>query len=87
MRPLGLLPDQRQLVAICRALWAARWNCLLCRAPQRGDVGSWDFNSAECLRAEGVWRAIDHERVTHNYAGGDFRLTDVHGDVVREILA
>lgn len=30
---------------------------------------------------------LDHERLTYNYAGRDFRLTDVHGDVVREILA
>ena len=30
---------------------------------------------------------IDHERLTHRYAGRDFRLTDVHGRVVREVLA
>lgn len=30
---------------------------------------------------------IDHERLTYRYAGRDFRLTDVHGKVVREILA
>ncbi|MEM7699290.1 MAG: DUF1501 domain-containing protein [Verrucomicrobiota bacterium] len=30
---------------------------------------------------------LDHERLTYNYAGRDFRLTDVHGDVVKEILA
>src|SRR6185369_12627490 len=30
---------------------------------------------------------IDHERLTYNYAGRDFRLTDVHGRVVREIIA
>jgi hypothetical protein len=30
---------------------------------------------------------IDHERLTYRYAGRDFRLTDVHGRVVREILA
>ncbi len=29
---------------------------------------------------------IDHERLTYRYAGRDFRLTDVHGRVVREIL-
>ncbi len=29
---------------------------------------------------------MDHERLTYNYAGRDFRLTDVHGRVVREIL-
>jgi hypothetical protein len=30
---------------------------------------------------------IDHERLTYRYAGRDFRLTDVHGELVRGILA
>jgi uncharacterized protein (DUF1501 family) len=30
---------------------------------------------------------IDHERLTYRFQGRDFRLTDVHGKVVREILA
>lgn len=30
---------------------------------------------------------IDHERLTYRYSGRDFRLTDVHGSVIREILA
>ncbi len=30
---------------------------------------------------------LDHLRLTYRYAGRDFRLTDVHGRVVREILA
>ena len=30
---------------------------------------------------------LDHERLTYRYAGRDFRLTDVHGDVVRDLLA
>jgi len=29
----------------------------------------------------------DHERLTYRYAGRDFRLTDVHGRVVQEIVA
>lgn len=29
---------------------------------------------------------IDHEKLTYRYAGRDFRLTDVYGEVVREIL-
>lgn len=29
---------------------------------------------------------IHHERLTYRYAGRDFRLTDVYGDVVREII-
>lgn len=30
---------------------------------------------------------FDHERLTYRYAGRDFRLTDVHGRVIQEILA
>jgi hypothetical protein len=30
---------------------------------------------------------FDHEKLTYRYAGRDFRLTDVHGRVVTEILA
>lgn len=30
---------------------------------------------------------IDHERLTYRYSGRDFRLTDVHGRVVNEIIA
>lgn len=29
---------------------------------------------------------LDHERLTYRYAGRDFRLTDVHGRVVHEVL-
>ncbi len=30
---------------------------------------------------------IDHERLTYRYSGRDFRLTDVYGEVVNEVLA
>jgi hypothetical protein len=30
---------------------------------------------------------LDHERLTYRYSGRDFRLTDVHGRVVRDVLA
>ena len=30
---------------------------------------------------------LDHERLTYRFAGRDFRLTDVHGEVVEDILA
>ena len=30
---------------------------------------------------------LDHERLTYRYAGRDFRLTDVYGRVVKEIIA
>jgi hypothetical protein len=40
------------------------------------------------LHATLLWQlGIDHEKLTYRYAGRDFRLTDVYGNVVREILA
>lgn len=40
-----------------------------------------DFN-ATILRLLG----IDHERLTYRFQGRDFRLTDVHGKIVQEVL-
>jgi hypothetical protein len=30
---------------------------------------------------------MDHEKLTYRYAGRDFRLTDIAGHVVKDILA
>jgi hypothetical protein len=30
---------------------------------------------------------VDHERLTFKYQGRNFRLTDVHGEVVTSLLA
>ncbi|WP_234047146.1 DUF1501 domain-containing protein [Luteolibacter pohnpeiensis] len=30
---------------------------------------------------------LDHEQLTYHYSGRDFRLTDVHGKVIKEIMA
>ena len=30
---------------------------------------------------------IAHKKLTYRYAGRDFRLTDVHGNVLKEVLA
>ncbi|MFO0250590.1 MAG: DUF1501 domain-containing protein, partial [Planctomyces sp.] len=30
---------------------------------------------------------LDHERLTFRHSGRDYRLTDVHGNVVHEILS
>jgi uncharacterized protein (DUF1501 family) len=38
---------------------------------------------ATCLHLLG----LDHERLTYRYAGRDFRLTDVYGDVVHGVVA
>ena len=40
------------------------------------------------LHATMLWLlGLDHERFTYPYAGRDFRLTDVHGRVVKELIA
>jgi arylsulfatase A-like enzyme len=30
---------------------------------------------------------LDHEKLTYRFDGRDFRLTDVHGHVVRDIIS
>ena len=30
---------------------------------------------------------LDHTRLTYRYSGRDFRLTDVHGNVVGDVIA
>ena len=30
---------------------------------------------------------LDHEKLTYRYSGRDFRLTDVHGELFRPLLA
>jgi arylsulfatase A-like enzyme len=30
---------------------------------------------------------LDHEKLTYRYSGRDFRLTDVEGNVIKELLA
>ncbi|HEU4753265.1 MAG TPA: DUF1501 domain-containing protein, partial [Armatimonadota bacterium] len=44
-------------------------------------VPIWDFH-ATILHLLG----FDHTKLTYRHAGRDFRLTDVHGEVVKEIL-
>lgn len=40
------------------------------------------------LHATILWLlGFDHQKLTYRYAGRDFRLTDVHGQVIREIFA
>jgi hypothetical protein len=40
------------------------------------------------LNATLLWLlGIDHERLTFKYQGRDFRLTDVHGKVVKQLIA
>ena len=44
-------------------------------------VNLYDLNATilHCL-------GIDHERLTHRFQGRDFRLTDVHGQLIPDIL-
>ena len=29
---------------------------------------------------------LDHKKLTYRYAGRDFRLTDIHGDVAKDVI-
>ena len=49
---------------------------------QENKVSMYDFH-ATLLHLLG----LDHTRLTYNYAGRDFRLTDVHGNVIYDIIA
>ena len=40
-----------------------------------------------CTRPYCIWSAINHERLTYRFQGRDYRLTDVHGDLIQPILA
>jgi hypothetical protein len=51
------------------------------RSLQNCDVGH--FGSLFPRSALG----FDHKRLTYRYQGRDFRLNDVHGEVVKEVLA
>ena len=30
---------------------------------------------------------LDYRRLPYRYSGGDFRLTDVHGEIVEQVIA
>lgn len=51
-------------------------------APAEHPVHVHDFH-ATILHLMG----LDHTRLTYRYSGRDFRLTDVHGNVVRDVIA
>lgn len=79
--------------------WAKAFTCLLVGGGVKGGVA---FGQTDELGASIVadpvhvhdyhatilhLLGLDHERLTYRYAGRDFRLTDVHGRLVNEILA
>ena len=51
------------------------------RFVQLSDWG-WDFHGTNPNLL-----GFDHERLTYRFQGRDYRLTDVHGHVVKELLA
>ena len=79
--------------------WHRAFTCLLAGAGVKGGMsyGETDEYGSE-VAADGCHvhdyhatilhlMGIDHERLTYRYAGRDFRLTDVSGNVLRPILA
>jgi hypothetical protein len=51
-------------------------------APWKADPHVHDLHATMLHRL-----GFDHEKLTDRYARRDFRLTDVHGHVVRELIA
>ena len=59
-----------------------------------GQTDDYGYEAAENKVQMHDWHAtvlalmgLDHEKLTYRYAGRDFRLTDVSGNVVREVIA
>jgi len=53
-----------------------------------GFAATEDIVHVHDLHATILWLlGFDHEKLTYRYAGRDFRLTDVHGKVVRDLMA
>jgi hypothetical protein len=46
----------------------------------------WNMDTSQTLQSRRRILGIDDERLTCRFGGPDFRLTDVHGQVAREIL-
>ena len=57
------------------------------RRPRASTSSRTRSTSTTCRRRSCTCSGFDHERLTYRYAGRDFRLTDVHGKVVKSILA
>lgn len=65
-------------------------NCILARRLAERGVRfiqlyhrGWDQHTTPALHLLG----FDHPRLTYRFQGRDYRLTDVHGEVVKDILA
>ncbi len=55
-----------------------------------GSTDEFSYEAVENKMHIHDWHALlglDHEKLTYRYAGRDFRLTDVTGNVAKEILA
>ncbi|MBI1901490.1 MAG: DUF1501 domain-containing protein [Planctomycetia bacterium] len=79
--------------------WHKAFTCLLCGAGVRGGLAYGETDEYGILPIKDPVHVhdyhatilhllgIDHMRLTYRYAGRDFRLTDVHGNVVQAILS
>jgi len=79
--------------------WAKAFTCLLAGGGVKGGITYGDtdeygaFVAANPVHVHDYHATvlhlmgIDHERLTYRYGGRDFRLTDVSGQVVREVLS
>ena len=47
----------------------------------------WDMHGGIATNLPKLCREVDQEQLTYRFQGRDFRLTDVHGRVVYELMA
>jgi hypothetical protein len=95
----GRTPWAEQVGGKGRGHWAKAFTSLLAGAGVQGGTAYGETDEiGETIAANPVHvhdyhatilhlMGIDHERLTYRYAGRDFRLTDVHGRVLREVLS
>ena len=79
--------------------WCKAFSCLLCGGGVKGGLAYGETDEFGATPAHNPVHlhdyhatilhllGIDHKRLTYRYAGRDFRLTDVHGNVVHYIIA
>ena len=95
VRPHAVRAGRRRPRPQPQGLTPSGWPAAASRAATRyGETDDYGYEAVEDKVHIHDWHAtilhllgLDHEKLTYRYAGRDMRLTDVKGNVVKEILA
>ena len=74
--------SKRQRIVTALDIGTSKICCLIAKTCPAPD---WFEGKGEAVQFEVL--GFDHTRLTYRFQGRDFRLTDVHGNVVKDILA